>query len=61
MILFDSGQFFWGWDVRVTGLDVDEAALDKARRGVYHQNSLRALSPAAARAALREGRGGGRG
>jgi len=46
MILFDSGQFFWGWDVRVTGLDVDEAALDKARRGVYHQNSLRALSPA---------------
>lgn len=46
MILFDSGQFFWGWDVRVTGLDVDEAALDKARRGVYHQNSLRAVSPA---------------
>ncbi len=45
MILFDSGQFFWGWDVRVTGLDVDEAALDKARRGVYHQNSLRAVTP----------------
>jgi chemotaxis protein methyltransferase CheR len=46
MILFDSGQFFWGWDVRVTGLDVDAAALDKARRGVYHQNSLRAVPPA---------------
>jgi chemotaxis protein methyltransferase CheR len=46
MILFDSGQFFWGWDVRVTGLDVDEAALEKARRGVYHQNSLRAVTPA---------------
>ncbi len=46
MILFDSGQFFWGWDVRVTGLDVDETALDKARRGLYHQNSLRAVSPA---------------
>jgi chemotaxis protein methyltransferase CheR len=45
MILFDSGQFFWGWDVRVTGLDVDEAALDKARRGLYHQNSLRAVTP----------------
>lgn len=43
MILFDSGQFFWGWDVRVTGLDVDAAALEKARRGVYHQNSLRAV------------------
>jgi chemotaxis protein methyltransferase CheR len=45
MILFDSGQFFWGWDVRVTGVDVDEAALEKARRGVYHQNSLRAVTP----------------
>jgi chemotaxis protein methyltransferase CheR len=46
MILFDSGQFFWGWDVSVTGLDVDGAALDKARRGVYHQNSLRAVTKA---------------
>jgi chemotaxis protein methyltransferase CheR len=46
MIIFDSGQFFWGWDVRVTGLDVDGAALEKARRGAYHQNSLRAVSPA---------------
>jgi chemotaxis protein methyltransferase CheR len=45
MILFDSGQFFWGWDVGVAGLDVDETALDKARRGVYHQNSLRAVTP----------------
>lgn len=45
MILFDSGQFFWGWDVRVTGIDVDEAALEKASGGVYHQNSLRALTP----------------
>jgi chemotaxis protein methyltransferase CheR len=46
MILFDSGQFFWGWDVRVTGLDVDAAALEKARRAVYHQGSLRAVTPA---------------
>jgi chemotaxis protein methyltransferase CheR len=45
MILFDSGQFFWGWDVKVTGLDVDEAALEKAIGGTYHQNSLRALTP----------------
>ena len=44
MILFDSGQFFWGWDVRVSGLDVDGAALEKARRGLYHQNSLRAVT-----------------
>jgi len=46
MMLFDSGQFFWGWDIRVAGLDVDEAALEKATRGVYHQNSLRAVTPA---------------
>lgn len=46
MIVYDSAQFFWNWDVQVTGLDVDEAALDKARRGVYHQNSFRAMSPA---------------
>ena len=46
MIVYDSGQFFWNWDVQVTGLDVDKAALDKARRGVYHQNSFRAMSPA---------------
>ena len=44
MILFDSGQFFWGWDLKVSGLDVDEGALEKARRGVYHQNSLRAVT-----------------
>jgi chemotaxis protein methyltransferase CheR len=45
MIVFDSGQFFWGWDARVTGIDIDEAALEKARRGVYHSNSLRAVTP----------------
>ena len=45
MILFDSGQFFWSWDVRIVGLDVDEAALEKATRGRYHQNSLRAVTP----------------
>lgn len=46
MIVYDSAQFFWNWDVQVTGLDVDEAALEKASRGLYHQNSFRALPPA---------------
>jgi chemotaxis protein methyltransferase CheR len=46
MIVYDSGQFFWSWDVRVTGLDVDEAALDKARRATYHRNSFRSVPPA---------------
>jgi chemotaxis protein methyltransferase CheR len=44
MIVFDSGHFFWGWDIRLTGLDIDEAALEKARRGIYHQYSLRAVT-----------------
>ena len=46
MIVFDSGQFFWNWDVQVTGLDVDSVALEKARRAVYFHNSFRAMSPA---------------
>jgi chemotaxis protein methyltransferase CheR len=46
MIVFDSGQFFWNWDVQVVGLDVDPLALEKARRGVYFHNSFRSVSPA---------------
>jgi chemotaxis protein methyltransferase CheR len=46
MILYDSGQFFWNWDVQVVGLDVDPLALEKARRGVYFHNSFRSVSPA---------------
>ena len=46
MILFDSGLFFWNWDVQVTGMDVDRAALEKAARAVYHPNSFRSLRPA---------------
>jgi chemotaxis protein methyltransferase CheR len=46
MIVYDSGQFFWNWDVQVFGLDVDAAALEKARRAVYFHNSFRATSPA---------------
>ena len=46
MIIHDSGQFFWNWDVQVLGLDVDAAALEKARRAVYFHNSFRSVSPA---------------
>jgi chemotaxis protein methyltransferase CheR len=45
MILHDTGQFFWNWDVQVIGLDVDQIALEKAKRGVYHHNSFRSTSP----------------
>ena len=46
MIVYDSGQFFWNWDVQVVGLDVDHQALEKARRAVYFHNSFRSLSAA---------------
>jgi chemotaxis protein methyltransferase CheR len=45
MIVYDSGQFFWNWDVRVIGLDVDHQALEKARQGLYFHNAFRGLSP----------------
>jgi len=47
MIVYDSGQFFWGWQVSIVGLDVDPEALGKAERGLYHQNSFRAMTVAA--------------
>jgi chemotaxis protein methyltransferase CheR len=46
MVTWDSGHFFWSWDVQVTGMDVDTTALEKARRAVYHHNSFRGLAPA---------------
>jgi chemotaxis protein methyltransferase CheR len=45
MLVYDSGQFFWNWDVQVVGLDVDPLALEKAGRAVYFHNSFRAVSP----------------
>ena len=44
-IIYDSGQFFWSWDVQVLGMDVDPVAIEKARRAVYQHNSFRSLSP----------------
>jgi chemotaxis protein methyltransferase CheR len=46
MLVYDSGQFFWNWDVEIVGMDVDEAALEKAKKGVYFHNSFRGLTPA---------------
>jgi len=45
MVVYESAQFFWNWEVKVVGLDVDDTALEKARHGLYHQNSLRGVSP----------------
>jgi chemotaxis protein methyltransferase CheR len=46
MLIYDSGLFFWNWDVQVIGMDVDLTALEKARRATYQHNSFRSLSPA---------------
>jgi chemotaxis protein methyltransferase CheR len=46
MVIHDSGQFFWNWDIRVFGLDVDGAAVEKARRALYFHNSFRSVGPA---------------
>jgi chemotaxis protein methyltransferase CheR len=45
MIVYDSGQFFWNWDVKVFGMDLDAEVLEHAGRGAYHQNSLRVVAP----------------
>jgi len=45
MIIYDSGHFFWNWDVQVTGLDVDKVALEKACQATYFHNSFRAIEP----------------
>ena len=33
MILYDSGQFFWNWDVEVIGLDVDQVGARQGEAG----------------------------
>jgi chemotaxis protein methyltransferase CheR len=46
MLVYDSGQFFWNWQVHIYGLDVDAEALEKASKASYQHNSFRALSQA---------------
>jgi chemotaxis protein methyltransferase CheR len=58
MIVYDSGQFFWGWDVGVIGMDVDQGALDKAARASYRHNSFRSISPALLERHFVKGAGG---
>lgn len=39
--LIESGLFSWGWDVKITGIDLSETALRKAINAVYTMNSFR--------------------
>jgi chemotaxis protein methyltransferase CheR len=45
MVVHDSAQFFWNWEVAIVGMDVDLKALEKARKAVYHHNSFRSMPP----------------
>ena len=42
-VLIESGLFAWGWEVRLVGMDVSSAAIEKARKAVYSKNSFRML------------------
>jgi chemotaxis protein methyltransferase CheR len=58
MLIHDSGAFFWDWTVEVVGLDLDGAALEKARQGLYQENSFRATPEEARRAHFTPEEGG---
>ncbi len=44
VMLMESGLFAWGWNVRLIGMDVSKAAIEKARKAVYPKNSFRRLN-----------------
>lgn len=41
ILAFESGIFFWGWDVQIIGMDISEKVLEVAKRGVYYERSFR--------------------
>jgi chemotaxis protein methyltransferase CheR len=45
MLLLETGNFVWDWDVHITGVDVDPQVLARARAGIYPQRSLQATPP----------------
>jgi chemotaxis protein methyltransferase CheR len=46
MIVRQSGYFRADWKVRITGIDLDPAVLDRARDAVYGQYAFRRIDPA---------------
>ncbi len=41
MLTFETGKFFWEWDVKIIGMDINERALETARNGTYYERSFR--------------------
>jgi chemotaxis protein methyltransferase CheR len=44
ILIQENGLFAWDWDVRITGMDIDRIALEKARAACYTKNSFRQLN-----------------
>jgi chemotaxis protein methyltransferase CheR len=44
IIVQESGHFVWNWDIRITGIDINRLALEKAREASYTKNSFRGLN-----------------
>lgn len=36
MLILESGNFIWNWDLSITGIDIDPQAIEKAKAGVYN-------------------------
>ncbi len=41
--IVESGLFSWGWDVNITGIDISEMAIKRAKNAIYTKNSFRML------------------
>ncbi|MDD5225206.1 MAG: methyltransferase domain-containing protein [bacterium] len=45
MMVYENGNFFWGWDVKVLGMDINWRALEVAHRAKYFPHSFRMTDP----------------
>ncbi|MBN2374665.1 methyltransferase [bacterium] len=45
MLTYDTGIFLGGWDIKITGMDISEKAVETARQGLYYERSLRMTDP----------------
>lgn len=45
MLLLESGQFVWDWDIEVVGIDIDPAVIAKAEAGLYGGRTLSVTPP----------------
>jgi chemotaxis protein methyltransferase CheR len=43
MLTYETGWFFWGWDVRIHGIDINQRNLETARKAEYFDRSLRMM------------------